>query len=187
MCPSSAEAKFGPRIRRATIDDAAAIADLLITAWRVAYRGIVPDSHLAALSQEERTEHLRQSFRVGDRDTYLGESGSQLLGFVTIGPSRDSDVDPAQIGEIRGIYLVPEHWRQGIGTYLLSHGQRILRCRGYIEATLWVLAANEQARKFYEARGFQTDGAQKELPLGIVLRAVRYRKKLPDSDLYSDP
>jgi ribosomal protein S18 acetylase RimI-like enzyme len=166
------------RFRRATIDDAAKIAHLLITAWRTAYRGIVPDSYLQSLSLEERTERLRQSFLEEARSTYLAETGDELLGFVTIGPNRDPDVDAACVGEIRGIYLAPEHWRQGIGTYLLMQGQRILKRRGYAQATLWVLAANIRARRFYEAMGFRVDGATQELSFGAVLQAFRYRKDL---------
>jgi ribosomal protein S18 acetylase RimI-like enzyme len=166
------------QFRRATIDDAAKIAHLLISAWRTAYRGIVPDSYLQSLSPEERTARLRQSFLEEKRDTYLAETGDELLGFVTIGPSRDPDVDATCVGEIRGIYLAPEYWRRGIGTYLLMHGQRILKRRGYAQATLWVLAANIRARRFYEAMGFRVDGATKELSFGVVLQAVRYRKDL---------
>jgi len=54
----------------------------------------------------------------------------------------------------------------------------MLASRGYFIVTLWVLVANNQARRFYEAMGFQTDGATKEVQLGIPLTAVRYRKKL---------
>jgi ribosomal protein S18 acetylase RimI-like enzyme len=137
------------------------------------------------LSLEERTERLRQSFLEKARSTYLAETGDELLGFVTIGPSRDPDVDAACVGEIRGIYLAPEHWRQGIGTYLLMQGQRLLKRRGYTEVTLWVLATNVQARRFYEAMGFRLEGATKELSFGAVLQAVRYIKDL--SSLQGDP
>ena len=54
----------------------------------------------------------------------------------------------------------------------------MLASRGYSVATLWVLEANDQARRFYEAMGFKTYGVTKEVQLGIPLTAVRYRKKL---------
>jgi hypothetical protein len=41
-----------PRIRPATLADAAAIAKVHVEAWRETYRGLVPDSVLAGLSVE---------------------------------------------------------------------------------------------------------------------------------------
>jgi hypothetical protein len=58
----------------------------------------------------------------------------------------------------------------------------MLASRGRFFATLWVLDANAQARRFYEAMGFELDGATKEVNLGAPLKAVRYRKKLKDAE-----
>ena len=65
-----------------------------------------------------------------------------------------------------------------MGRFLCEQGQNILSSRDFAIATLWVLEANMPARRFYEAMGFQPDGATKELPLGIPLTAIRYRKRL---------
>ena len=99
----------------------------------------------------------------------------KVFGFLTLGSSRDADIDQTT-GEIWGIYLAPEHWRKGIGRMLYLYGERILRERGYLAATLWVFAGNEQARRFYETMNFKEDGTSKVINVGAPLKAIRYHK-----------
>jgi hypothetical protein len=51
---------------------------------------------------------------------------------------------------------------------------------GYGQVTLWVLASNARARRFYEAAGLRPDGAVKvDDSRGFALSEVRYRRSLP--------
>lgn len=174
------------KFHRATVDEAAALARVHVDSWHAAYRGLVPDSVLQRFTYEWRTERFRESLAAGSEETYVIEVDGRVAGFLTLGNCRDSDADPARTGEIWGIYLAPQYWRRGIGTRALQAGERVLRSRGYEEATLWVLEGNEQARGFYEAMGFQLDGGTKEVELGIPLKAIRYRKKLTQGGNHVD-
>jgi ABC-type sugar transport system substrate-binding protein len=40
----------------------------------------------------------------------------------------------------------------------------------------------DQARRFYEAMGYEADGATKQVDLGAPFAAVRYRKSLKDAE-----
>ena len=67
-----------------------------------------------------------------------------------------------------------------------KHGMREeLERRGFRNATLWVLASNDRARRFYEREGWEADGATKVDEFGTVeMREVRYARRLggrPDS------
>jgi RimJ/RimL family protein N-acetyltransferase len=53
--------------------------------------------------------------------------------------------------------------------------------RGASDVTLWVLERNAAARAFYEAIGFEPDGASKLLTIGVELVVLRYRKALSAS------
>jgi ribosomal protein S18 acetylase RimI-like enzyme len=169
-------------IRRATPEDAIALAEVHIDSWRSAYRGLVPDSHLDSLDYERRAQRFRESLAQNAEESYIAEQEGEVLGFLTLGVCRDTDVDQEKTGEIWGIYLAPEHWRKGIGTLLCRYGERILKARDYRIATLWVFAGNDQARRFYEAMGFKADGASRTLNPGTPLEAVRYRKELRDDE-----
>ena len=165
-------------IRPATPDDAPPLAIVHVDSWRSAYRGLVPASILDGLDYDRRAVRFRESLAAHTEETYLAEGDGEILGFLTVGPCRDEDVDREVTGEIWGIYLAPQHWRKGIGTALCLYGEQLLRSRGYRQAVLWVFAGNDQARRFYEAMGFAADGASKMHDVGAPLEAVRYRKGL---------
>jgi ribosomal protein S18 acetylase RimI-like enzyme len=169
-------------LRRATPDDAPALAEVHVNSWRSAYRGLVPDSYLASLDEARREEQFREFLKADSQETYLAEQNGEVLGFLTLGDCRDCDVDHKTTAEIWGIYLAPAHWRKGIGCFLCRQAERMLRSRGYEQATLWVFEENEPARRFYEAMGFEPDGASKILNPGAPLKAVRYRKALKDAE-----
>lgn len=165
-------------IRRAAVSDAPTLAKVHVDSWQVAYQGIVPASHLERFTYQRREEAFRQALAADLEETYLIEDGDQAAGILTIGASRDADLDPNEVGEIWGIYLAPAYWRRGIGTTLVREAERILRSRGCKDVILWVLDDNLDARRFYEKMGFSLDGVSKTVELGKPLKAVRYRKPL---------
>jgi GNAT superfamily N-acetyltransferase len=64
-------------------------------------------------------------------------------------------------GWIDQLYVLPAAQRQGVGTRLLQVAQR-----SFPRLQLWTFQRNLQARRFYEARGFElveeTDGSRNE-------------------------
>jgi ribosomal protein S18 acetylase RimI-like enzyme len=165
-------------IRPARVDDAPALARVHVDSWRAAYRGLVPDSYLRRFTTEWREGCFREALATGAEETYVIERSEEIVALLTIGAVRDPDLDARRTGEIWGIYISPDHWRRGIGRRLAEEAERILGSRGYEGAVLWVLEANQQARRFYEAMGFSPDGQSKDIDWGTVLKAVRYAKVL---------
>ena len=170
------------KIRRATQADAATLAQVHIDSWRSAYRKIVPALYLSTLDLDQRTRRFQQILAAPDKETHLAEENDEVLGYVSVGSCRDADVDHRLTGEIMAIYLAPRHWRKGTGTALYRRGEEILRSQGYSQATLWVFEDNDQARMFYEAMGFKTDGATRTLDLGVPLALMRYHKELDGAE-----
>jgi ribosomal protein S18 acetylase RimI-like enzyme len=169
-------------IRRATSSDADALAKVHIDAWRMAYRGLVPDSYLDSLDYARRAERFRESLAADAGETYVAEGDQGMLGFLTLGACRDPELTGEPVGEIWGIYLAPRHWRRGIGRLLCRRGEEMLASRHYTHAVLWVFDGNQAARGFYEAMGYATDGASKVLHPGAPLKAIRYRKQLTSAE-----
>jgi hypothetical protein len=57
----------------------------------------------------------------------------------------------------------------------MAAGEAYLRGRGFVEATLWVIAANTIGRSFYEKLGWRHDGSKRER---YDRTELRYRKRL---------
>ena len=167
-----------PGVRPATTADARRIAEIHVRAWRAAYHGLVPDALLSSLSIDEREARWRDSVMRAETDplsqVWIAERAGTVLGFALIGPSRDDDA-PATTGEVYAIYVEPALVGTGIGRLLFSHAVATLASRGFSRATLWVLEANSESRRFYAAAGWRPDGRSKlERSEGFELLEVRY-------------
>ena len=168
------------QLRRAKEGDARAIAEVHVATWRHAYAGLIPAEVLGMLSVDSRERFWQREVTVmaPDRRPWVAEVDGAIAGFVSAGASRDDDAT-RWTGEVYAIYVDAECWDRGVGRNLLTHAERDLSAHGYTEATLWVLAGNERARRFYEAAAWQFDGATKVETIGSAeLREVRYRKTL---------
>ncbi|MCW2910568.1 MAG: hypothetical protein JWL68_5357 [Actinomycetia bacterium] len=190
-------------IRPATAGDATQIALVHVRSWQEAYRGLVPQDYLDHLDPADRVARWRRHIQgtdwsrsgvlvapagdepagftpAGDEPAGATPAPAELAGFVSYGPSRDEDADPAVVGEVSTIYVLAEAWGRGLGRRLMSGAVEHLTSAGYSQATLWVLPANARARRFYAAVGWSEDAAVLEdASLGFPLTEVRYRRPLP--------
>lgn len=166
-------------IRPATPADASAIAHIHVETWRAAYRGLMPDAVLDALDVERRAAFWQDRLAQPWGSVWVAEDDS-LAGFCDLIPSRDQDAAPDEVAEIVAIYVLPAHWGQGVGRALCEQALAQARQRGCRAVTLWVLASNHNAMRFYEAMGFALDGAQKTKTVanGVEVEEVRYRLAL---------
>jgi len=179
-----------PGVRPAIAADARRIAEIHVRAWRAAYHGLVPDALLSSLSIDEREARWRESVTRAETDplyqVWIAERAGTVLGFALIGPSRDDDASAAT-GEVYALYVEPALFGTGIGRLLFSHAVATLASHGFIRATLWVLEANSESRRFYTVAGWRPDGRRKvERLRGFELVEVRYACTL-SSETSSDP
>jgi GNAT superfamily N-acetyltransferase len=176
-------------IRRATPRDVTAVATVHVRSWQAAYRGLMPDEVLDGLSVERRAGMWRSILQLGlaghvvlvaeaDGADGAGQDGDTLCGFVHVGPARDADQGP-ETAELASIYLLPEAWGHGTGRALMTGAVEVMREAGYASAVLWVLVANEQARRFYEIAGWSCDGTEKSELFGpVTLTETRYGRSV---------
>ena len=167
-------------IRRAVAADAAAIASVSVRGWQVAYRGLLPDAYLDALSIAERRlawHHYLVRELPGYR-MWVIEEDDAVLGFTRTGPAADADAGP-EVGQVFGLYVDPRHFGTGLGRALLQHALDDLRRRGYREAIVWAFQGNERAARLYRRAGLALDGATRtnETP-GYSVPEERYRTSL---------
>lgn len=165
--------------REATFDDLPAIARVNVAAWQAAYAGLMPDEFLSGMKAESLLPRWQQWFTTFPLMLVV-ESHGEIAGYCIYGKSRDAEAAPGT-GEIIAINIHPGSWREGLGTALFDEALARLHALGFSEATLWVLGGNDRARRFYEARGWRTDGAEKQdsALTGSPIHEVRYRGDLP--------
>ena len=132
-------------LRRATPDDAPALADIHLRARRECM-SYLPDTH----SPEDVLEWIRKIIPQHD-EAWVAEDEGRVVGFFAL-----SD------GLLYHLYVHPELHGQGAGS-LLFERVKALSPHGF---RLWVFQRNAQARAFYEHRGMRvvelTDGSGNE-------------------------
>ena len=158
--------------------------------WQEAYAGIVDARYLDSLTLEacERMAH-----RWTD-NILIAKDGERVIGFAAYGGYRGDDLENA--GEVFAIYVLADHWGQGIGFRLMRESLSLLD--RYPRVAVRVLKENARAIRFYERCGFRFDGSEETLQLGSPAAEARmileradlpaYGSLLPDSvDRRKDP
>lgn len=146
--------------------------------WRAAYRGLVPDERLNRLDPVRGADRFRESIARESEFIYVAEDAAGIVGFFAFGPCRDLEPHCTAAGEVYALYLVPQYWRQGIGSMMSRAADRLLASGGYSRVVLWVFEANARARLFYETMGFVADGARAIRDVGAPVNCMRYGKAL---------
>ncbi len=177
-------------VRRATAEDAAAIAAVHVRAWHAGYRGLLPAALLGAITPQlrERQWHSRLSGASGERvETLVAGDEAGTAGFCAYAaPSRDLDAR-VHTAEVAAFYVDPARWGSGVADALLEELlARLASPDGrWHELTLWMLDGNARAGAFYARHGFTADGARRtdtlSGPAGLRVAAphVRLRRRLP--------
>jgi GNAT superfamily N-acetyltransferase len=159
------------------VTDFEAVAAVHVRSIQASYAGLMPDDRLTALDPAVFAGRRRATHGLPGRHTLVAERDGRIVGLASFGPDRDD----ATLGELYSIYVDPDVWGTGTGRRLFAEARRILAGEGYPEIRLWVLAANERARRFYRRAGMTTDGVpvtHRLVDAGIELPKLRYRGPL---------
>jgi ribosomal protein S18 acetylase RimI-like enzyme len=168
------------RIRPAAVTDAERIAEIHVRSWQAGYRGLLPQPFLDGLRPSERAPRwtmIVQQAAWPHQGTLVADDAGEVVGFTDFRPTRDDDQNPAEVGEITTLYVLPAAWGRGIGRQLMIAAVDALSTAGYTSATLWVLATNTRAIRFYDRSGWKPDGTRKDDVVGgTTISELRYRR-----------
>lgn len=151
-------------IRPATQDDIPDLARIHIQGWHGAYGGIVNSAALKTPTLDERIRQWNEWIHLEDSGALLAVSeNGEAAGFASYGrlktpPPGSSPIRPLYSGEIYGLYLLPDYYRQGIGTALLKEAARKLREMRHKSLCLWTLEKNKRSVSFYNKMGGERCG-----------------------------
>ena len=141
----------GITLRRATPDDAEAIARVRIEGWRRSYKGLVPQGSLDAMSVAASLPLWQRVLAApGDvASVFVAQGEVGVVGFAA-----GNRLDEPRHGfdaELTAIYLAHEVQRRGLGRRLVGTIAAERTTHGATGMIAWVLAGNLPARRFFEA------------------------------------
>ncbi|GAA0533338.1 hypothetical protein GCM10010172_12760 [Paractinoplanes ferrugineus] len=164
-------------LRTAEDVDLLLVGDLHFRSRAAAYAEIISPEALASLSPEALGAWWTERWK-WEGDTHrltVAESDGRLVGFSYAGPS---EVEGA--AELYAIHVDPDLVGSGIGRQLMRNALGQLAELAPELALLWVLEANERARRFYDGGGWRPDGTTRVEPIGgEPVPQLRYRLDHP--------
>jgi GNAT superfamily N-acetyltransferase len=151
--------------------DAGTIAGIHAATVAVAYRPFFPEDSPPPTAEEltgEWATRLADPTAVALLATVDGRPAGAVL-------TRADRHHPG--GEMAGLHVLPQEWGQGVGGTLHDAALSLLGGAGYDTAWLWVLVANDRARRMYEHRDWVPHTDTVHNYLGIP--ELRYSMPLP--------
>lgn len=177
------------RIRLMTEADVPAVAEVRVSGWQHAYRGLVPHTYLDRMDAGSDAARLYARLEYPDphvEDMVAEAEDGTVAGWSCLVPYRLDETDGGRFdgdGELYAIYLRPEWIGRGVGRALVRDAIARSTGRDWPELRLWVLEGNARARRFYERAGFAHDGGREPFTVdGVAVPEVRYALRLPRGD-----
>lgn len=137
-------------IRSARERDAHGIADVHDSAWRDAYRGIIPGRVLEQMISRRGPQWWHSAIIRGSRLLVL-DFDEIIGGYTCYGRNRVPSMPYG--GEIFELYIAPEFQGLGFGKRLFEAARKDLAHHGYSSFLVWALADNDRAVRFYTTLG----------------------------------
>ncbi len=161
-------------IRTGTSDDAETLFAIHKESAMTAHVEIFPPERYRFPDDRMRA-HWQEAVRDDGTDVLVAERSGAPVGFATVSP-----------GWLRNLFVLPAEWNRGTGGALHDEAVDILRRHGEV-AQLWVLEANERARRFYERRGWRDDGGRSRSDFPPYPVELRYALEVGVGSPRSDP
>ncbi len=162
------------RIRAVETAEATTIAHVHDACWRTAYAELLPPIvlHSSLRTDRERLWAGLLAVPLEQRCAFVAEDAGIIVGCAWGGAEESGD--PHYRAEILGLYLLPAYQRRGLGRRLVAAVAANFQRQGYRSLTLWALAENVAARRFYETLGGQLVRERETLLCGAPVPEVAY-------------
>jgi diaminopimelate decarboxylase len=165
------------RLRRATVADAAALAEGVIAGVED-YPSFAPEGWAAPPVAAE-VEHARELLADADVHCLVAESEGEIVGQITVLPARRAPrpVATPTLGHVSNLFVHRDFWGSGLARDLHRAALDAARECGFTELRLFVAAGQGRARRFYEREGWLAAGEPFDDPVpGLTM--VEYRRSL---------
>src|SRR6478735_12427784 len=154
-------------VRVAWADDAPAIAELQLRAWRDRYAGLVPAEALPSDVEAAAAAWRTSLAAPGDarNRVLVALERNRVVGFAITSPAGDPDCDPIVDAELSEVTIDPAERGKGHGSRLLQAAADTMVADRFQRAVLWSTAGDDALRRFLTEAGWAADGAHRELDL----------------------
>ncbi|MGA8845682.1 MAG: GNAT family N-acetyltransferase [Nocardioides sp.] len=171
-------------VRVAWADDAAAVADVQLRAWRSQYADLLPaeafPADASALADTWRASMTRPAD--ARNRVLVALERNRVTGFAVATPASDPDCDPVADAELTELVVDPDELGKGHGSRLLQAVVDTMVADRFTRALTWTIGTDDGRRRFLTDAGWGADAAHRELDLDgtgtTVVKQVRLHTAL---------
>lgn len=175
-------------VRVGWADDADAIAEVQVRAWRGEYADVLPPEVLASLDPAQFAAAWQEALsrpKDARNRVLVALERNAVRGFAVTSPAGDADADPVADGEVAELTVDPGHRGHGHGSRLVQACVDTLRADRFTRAVTWLNSTDDARRAFLTEAGWAPDGAHRELDLhgdgSVLVKQVRLHTDLTES------
>jgi ribosomal protein S18 acetylase RimI-like enzyme len=146
--------------RRATLDDATALAALGATTFTQTFGHLYPPDDLRTfLLESHSADGWRQTLADPERAIWLAVLDDTPIGFIAVGACKlPIDNREPTAGEVQMLYVLARHHNLRLGSRLMDLGLEWLNANGKTPQYVGVWSENFGAQRFYGHYGFNKVG-----------------------------
>lgn len=146
---------------------------LYVQAWKVGYKGLLPQEFLDGLTSKIVDRSPKSYFF--DEGSFVILDGERIAAHCHARPAAEDKM--SGWGEIHTMYALPEYWGKGFAGELLEYAVERLHERGFAGVYLYILKGNERAARFYQKHGFTPTADTIQCTVGgVIVTDIRYIK-----------
>lgn len=164
--------------RRATIDDAATLADLGTATFIDTFGHLYQPEDLSIFLQNHSVENWTKELADPAFEVRLAEDGRRAIGYAKLGPPHLPFEPRGEAAELRQLYVVEGYKGQGVAGALIDWVFDRARARKADYLYLSVFTENHRARRFYERHDFEVEGTYAFMVGNHADEDIVMRKKL---------
>ncbi len=171
-------------VRVAWADDAAAVADVQLKAWRARYGDLLPAGALPEDATPLAATWRASMTRPDDarNRVLVALERNRVTGFAVTVPATDPDCDPVSDAELVELVVDPDEVGKGHGSRLLQAAADTMVADRFARAVTWAIGTDDALRRFLTEAGWGADAAHRELDLDgsgtTVVKQVRLHTAL---------
>jgi ribosomal protein S18 acetylase RimI-like enzyme len=166
-------------IRNVKYGDESALAYVQTESWKAAFKGILSEDVLQKCTDIDKVTAMYKRLRNEKKGNgYILEIDGKPHCIAYWNQTREKDMPG--VAEIICIHSLPSNWRKGYGSRMMDRLLDDITSAGYANVMLWVFVENEQARKFYEAKGFVP--TEKTQPAFDSIEICYMKKLVPSNE-----